>query len=586
MKFTQFVRDYLANNKDSNLTYREAMKDDGVRCAYKQYEADLCKKGIIRKTEKRPEPKRRYNKKSDCSSCNVVINNVPASSSSYSPPSSPKSKQPDLPPPPPPQTPQQTAPQQPLSQAQAQSQEFYMENPLLAPRPKKKVPQEVSVGRDEDEDLSYLSFNPTAPPPSVASTNINTDSLIAEEIDNLSEEEIKQVNEDLQRYENDPAYNKSVKEKIRKIEESTGSAPKSEPKVENFVPRTQLFSPRFSSGPLQGRMETERDLAPIPATSDFGEEMRGEQALDKLRKDFGLSKRIEKSTGPMGTPKKKSTASASAADEQRYVLLPEQRNTEEPRKPLPLMSANVTLEDVPDKEPYDIIDEAETIIGDIADAVLLEVVQELGIGKESSFKKEKRKVLKNSDFSALPKAIMEHLEEKKREEEYNRTATPEYEIYEKYKDVLKLAMERIADDARYAHAKKTERNLRRKEAAVERRNLKGVMEPVVRSGRSKIKKKKPKPGPAFGTKEYRKMLRKSIVDGVRERNEKRKHNSRTVDKKELLPRRKRLTGPTVGIDSWEPEDDTPRRGIRPISGNGLDRNQKIKDLFSAILDVL
>ena len=62
MKFTQFVRDYLEKNKDSGLTYREAMKDDGVRCAYKQYEADLCKKGIIRAPEKRPEPKRRYNK--------------------------------------------------------------------------------------------------------------------------------------------------------------------------------------------------------------------------------------------------------------------------------------------------------------------------------------------------------------------------------------------------------------------------------------------------------------------------------------------------------------------------------------------
>ena len=573
MKFTQFVRDYLANNKDSNLTYREAMKDDGVRCAYKQYEADLCKKGIIRKTEKRPEPKRRYNKKSDCSSCNVVINNVPASSSSYSPPSSPKSKQPDLPPPPPPQTPQQTAPQQPLSQAQAQSQEFYMENPLLAPRPRRSVPQEVSVGSNDD-DLSYLTFRPTAPPPSVASKaeiEEKLDDIVSEAVNEMSPEETDQVSADLQRYAEDPAYRTSVQEKVKKIEEKI-PAPKSDPKVPDRLQNLPSW---------EGLRMEHRDL-PQWQPIDF------------------------KSLEP--TQKKKSTVSASAAEEDDILrrlrtgeisvpshLLPSAQEEEKDKysKKYEDEQFHANLKNV--KVPVHTLPEAENIIADVADAVLSEVVQELGLGKDKSIIKEGKNIfieneelrkLSDSDFSVLPKAIMEHIDDYRKREEHNRTAPPEYEIFEQYKEVLERAMERIADDARYAHAKKTERNLRRKEVAVNRRKLKGELEPVVSSGRSKIKRKKPKPGPAFGTKEYRKMLRKSIVDGVRERNEKRKHNSRTVDKKELLPRRKRLTGPTVGIDYWEPEDDTPRRGIRPISGNGLDRNQKIKDLFSAILDVL
>ena len=564
MKFTQFVRDYLANNKDSNLTYREAMKDDGVRCAYKQYEADLCKKGIIRKTEKRPEPKRRYNKKSDCSSCNVVINNIPSSSSSYSPPSSPKSKQPDLPPPPPPPPQQTAAPPPPNPQAQSR-QEFYMENPLLAPRPKKRVPQEVKVDSD-DEDLSYLTFRPTAPPPSVASKaeiEDTLDGIVSEAVNEMSPQETQQVSEDLQRYEEDPAYRTSVQEKVKKIEEKTGSfipvavpAPKSDPKVPERLKNLPPWDP------------------------------------------------IEfKSFEP--TQKKKSTVSASAAEEDDILrrlrtgeisvpshLLPSAQEEEKDKysKKYEDEQFHANLKNV--KVPVHTLPEAENIIADVADAVLSEVVQELGLGKDKSIIKEGKNIfieneelrkLSDSDFSVLPKAIMEHIDDYRKREEHNRTAPPEYEIFEQYKEVLERAMERIADDARYAHAKKTERNLRRKEVAVNRRKLKGELEPVVSSGRSKIKRKKP--GPAFGTKEYRKMLRKSVIEGVRERNEKRKHNTRTMYRYEMLPRRKRLTGPTVGIDYWEPEDNTPRRGIRPI-GTGLDRNQKIKDLFSAILDVL
>ncbi len=74
MKFTQFVKDYLAKHPEVKLTYREAMKDDGVRCAYKQYEADLCKQGVVRETEKRPEPKRKYNKASAPLVENITIN--------------------------------------------------------------------------------------------------------------------------------------------------------------------------------------------------------------------------------------------------------------------------------------------------------------------------------------------------------------------------------------------------------------------------------------------------------------------------------------------------------------------------------
>lgn len=73
MKFTQYVKDYLAKNPDSGLTYREAMKDDGVRCAYKQFEADMCKQGYVRETEKRPTPKRTYNKNTPAVE-NITIN--------------------------------------------------------------------------------------------------------------------------------------------------------------------------------------------------------------------------------------------------------------------------------------------------------------------------------------------------------------------------------------------------------------------------------------------------------------------------------------------------------------------------------
>jgi len=153
MKFTQFVQQYLANNKNSGLTYREAMKDDGVRCAYKQFEADQCKKGIVRKPEKRPEPKKRYNKDTGCGD-NVINQYIDNNSKpSWSPPSTgappqPPSQKPGFPPPPP------TAPkgsyQHDPFQQMAQDP-YWQRNPALLAQARRQYEEAERVRREAAE---------------------------------------------------------------------------------------------------------------------------------------------------------------------------------------------------------------------------------------------------------------------------------------------------------------------------------------------------------------------------------------------------------------------------------------------------
>ncbi len=152
MKFTQFVKEYLVKNKDSGLTYREAMKDDGVRCAYKQFEADLCKAGIVRETEERPVAKRKYVKKPKVIEENITINeNAPVEA-----PAQPK-RQPSAPanigyvPPPRTAPPRLVQPQQ----ARVPSEDpFYQANPLLAQRAEEAIKQyNEMMGKRTAEEL-------------------------------------------------------------------------------------------------------------------------------------------------------------------------------------------------------------------------------------------------------------------------------------------------------------------------------------------------------------------------------------------------------------------------------------------------
>ncbi len=152
MKFTQFVKEYLVKNKDSGLTYREAMKDDGVRCAYKQFEADLCKAGIVRETEERPVAKRKYVKKPKVIEENITINeNAPVVA-----PAQPQ-RQPSAPakigyaPPPRTAPPRQVQPQQ----ARVPSEDpFYQANPLLAQRAEEAIKQyNEMMGKKTAEEL-------------------------------------------------------------------------------------------------------------------------------------------------------------------------------------------------------------------------------------------------------------------------------------------------------------------------------------------------------------------------------------------------------------------------------------------------
>jgi len=146
MKFTQFVKEYLAKNTDSGLTYREAMKDDGVRCAYKQFEADLCKAGIVRETEERPKVKRKYTKRPKIEE-NITINEF---GQPLEAPAQPK-RQPSAPanigytPPPRVAPPRQVMPQQ----ARVPTEDpFYQANPLLAQRAEEAIKQyQEMVGR-------------------------------------------------------------------------------------------------------------------------------------------------------------------------------------------------------------------------------------------------------------------------------------------------------------------------------------------------------------------------------------------------------------------------------------------------------
>jgi len=173
MKFTQFVRDYLANNKDSGLTYREAMKDDGVRCAYKQYEADLCKKGIVRAPEKRPEPKKRYNKKTECGD-NVI--NQTINTPQYSP------SQPQSFPSPPPQVGYQGPPPKaprgsyaPSVIDQMAASPYYQQNPLIFEEAKKNVLAAMEQAKAQPR-------RPAVRPPVRVDADIDDDSTVVSEL--------------------------------------------------------------------------------------------------------------------------------------------------------------------------------------------------------------------------------------------------------------------------------------------------------------------------------------------------------------------------------------------------------------------
>jgi len=147
------------------------MKDDGVRCAYKQYEADLCKKGIIREPEKRPEPKRRYNKKSECGDnvINQVINTAqpPAQDKPTFSPAEPKAR-PQAPAqvgftPPPPKAPKGSY-KEPSMFSAMEADPFYQRNPALLAEAKKNILSAIeSKPADRPEFGRTASVKPVRP---------------------------------------------------------------------------------------------------------------------------------------------------------------------------------------------------------------------------------------------------------------------------------------------------------------------------------------------------------------------------------------------------------------------------------------
>ena len=575
MKFTQFVQQYLANNKNSGLTYREAMKDDGVRCAYKQFEADQCKKGIVRKPEKRPEPKKRYNKDTGCG--DNVINQYIDNQPKWSPPSTgappqPPAQKPGFPPPPP------TAPRgsyRPDPFQQMAQDPYWQRNPALLEQARRQYEQ--------------------------------------------AQAEAQQVRETAEREE------PQAQEFIMPPESIEGEIPPESLVTTPFLSTIPSYEGEDSTiyTPPTGVTENTDNFI-LDQTMDQDEESAATQPPPppKPKRQYK-----ERSTG-IDLRNKPETP----LEQRRYI-----RNTEVPRLPLPLMSEGVQpirdrtlvrLENIPEQELYEIIDEelmnsqaavdrekvmeqlrkerdrtrsgiiplkqggvkftdeeeATKLISDIADIVVDEAVEDGGEWISS--------------LGFLPDALKEVELERKKEKKERRDKELDkmWTTYEKYLPVLKNLLEKVQEDARQARQREAERAAERKilrqekkKTSKERRDGGEVADDT---------KKKPR----FGTREYRQELRQRIREGV---------NSH------LRAPPSRGVRPISETMQYRPDVPfhytyTPQRGVRPeditrsvtsgvsrdrsllglnernmeIDGSGISRKGKLKELISALIDVI
>ena len=69
MRFTEFVRDYLAQNPQLNLTFHQAMRDERVKCAFHEEKVRRCREGIQDPPEPPRQQRRRNRNEGD-----VIIN--------------------------------------------------------------------------------------------------------------------------------------------------------------------------------------------------------------------------------------------------------------------------------------------------------------------------------------------------------------------------------------------------------------------------------------------------------------------------------------------------------------------------------
>lgn len=69
MRFTEFVRDYLAQNPRLNLTFHQAMRDERVKCAFHEEKVRRCREGIQDPPEPPRQQRRRNRNEGD-----VIIN--------------------------------------------------------------------------------------------------------------------------------------------------------------------------------------------------------------------------------------------------------------------------------------------------------------------------------------------------------------------------------------------------------------------------------------------------------------------------------------------------------------------------------
>lgn len=535
MKFTQFVKQYLATNKDSGLTYRDAMKDDGVRCAYKQFEADLCKKGIVREPEKRPEPKKRYNKSASCG--DNVINqyidtnkeNIPPkwSPAPTGPQPQPPSQRPGFPPPPA-KAPRASYQQDPFQQM-AQN-EYWQRNPALL----------AQARRQYEEAMSQ-----------------------AEQVRDTAERE-------------------------------------QQPVPEFILPAESL------DGEIPESMMTSPPLSTIPSGTQDSSFLSAPSGLSGTTDDFEFNQSLD--------PEEESAATPAPPPSFRG------RKTQKPKIPPPLMSQGVKegpqrtiskVEDIPEQELFEIID--EELMNSQAAVSREQVMQELMKAKEDSTalvqsplqpggvrftdEEEAAKLLESifdyvmdealedggkwtAMLGTVPSALKSVARDKKKAEGKDRKTIRKenvdsiLEVMEKYEPVLKAAMERVAEDARQAKERYADKSMQRLEK--KKQSLGRIDERE--EGRKKAK---------FGTKEYRAEQRQRIRDGVRNSNP------------NVMPANDHLGSP-------------PSRGIRPISetmqyrpdvpfaysarfhpgrkveGSGMDddRKDKLKELISALIDVI
>ncbi len=555
MKFTQFVQQYLANNKNSGLTYREAMKDDGVRCAYKQFEADMCKKGIVRKPEKRPEPKKRYNKDSGCGDnvINQYINNskenVPPkwSPAPTGPPPQSPSQKPGFPPPPP------TAPkgsyQHDPFQQMAQNP-YWQRNPALLAQARRQYEEAMSQAsqvrdtaeREQPPAPEFLfppeSIDGEIPESSITSPPISTTTIPTASEDSSKFSAPSGLSETTDGFE----FNQS----IDPDEESAGTpAPFTRDTEKPKVPPA-LRSMGVKEGPQRTKVKVE-DVPEQELLEIIDEELMNSQAaVSRERVMQELMK---------------------AKEDSRSGLVPVQTQ---------LQPGGVRFTDE---------EEATKLIGSIFDIVMDEALEDGG--KWTAM------------LGSVPAALKSVAREKRRAEgkdkktRRNELLDGMMQTVEKYGPVMKALMERVAEDARQAREREAERKVRRLEKKKTSKDR--------REDSDEVRKR-----PNFGTREYRQQMRQLIRDGINRHTEDIPSRgvrpiSETMQYRPDVPFAYRYT-PQRGVI---PEDitrsltsgvrrDRARLGLNErndmedmeIEGLGLGRKGKLKELISALIDVI